>query len=135
MCGQRINAFSVAPLIYSPLEIQSSHIDSRYLFNMQLQYLRSYNMYTQCSHSVGRKLCCVMCRISREHSLLMFPPSLLGLYYCFLQHQAGRGLAWLVLSPPTSLTPQTGSWNFWIRATPRTSVQNSTCLMLQWKGI
>ncbi len=84
--------------------------------------MRICNMNIQCSHSVGLWSCCVRSQTNRVHPLLMFPPSLLGLYYCLLQHI--MPVSGCVTSPPHDPL-QTGSWNPWIWATPRISVRNT----------
>jgi hypothetical protein len=50
---------------------------------------------TQILTSLAIDPACVMSRMSREHSLLMFPPLLLKLYYRLFLHQAGPDPAWL----------------------------------------
>jgi hypothetical protein len=62
-------------------------------------------MNIQCSHSVGLWSCCVRSQTNREHPLLMFPLSLLGLYYCLLQHLADSVPVSACVTPPTSWPP------------------------------
>jgi hypothetical protein len=84
---------------------------------------RGLYVYTLCSHSIGRWLCCVTSWTGRSYFPFMFPPSLSGLYCRLPKCKPGQGLSWLG-PPPRYVCPWTGSREFWIWAIPRISVWN-----------
>jgi hypothetical protein len=66
-----------------------------------------------------------------EHSLLLFPPLLMGLYHRYSRHQAGSVL--VGLHPLLHTPPQTGAGDFWIRAIPETSIWDNQELIFSHK--